>query len=75
VLLVGSLGGSHPLKCSTLISGCDLDFHVDGFAFGYLGRKGNGKRAAIRLHAITNVELDALTLDLYDGNVKEAICS
>jgi hypothetical protein len=72
VLLIRSLSWSHPLKCGTLISGCDLDLHVNGLAFRNLGRESDGKWAAIRFHSIANGELDALALDFYDRYVKEA---
>lgn len=73
VLFVRGLSWRHPLKCGTLIGSSDLDLNIDGLAFGNLGWKRNGKRTAIGLHTIANVELDTFTLDFYDGDVKEAM--
>jgi hypothetical protein len=75
MLLVRSLSRCHPLECSALVSSSDLDLHINSLSFGNLGRQSDGKRTAIRFHAIANVELDTLTLDFYNGNVKEAASS
>jgi hypothetical protein len=75
MLLVGSLSGRHPLKCSTLISSSDLDLHIDSLSLGNLRWKSNGKRTSIGFYAIANVELDAFPFDFYNRDVKEAVSS
>ena len=72
MLLVRRLRRRHPLERGTLVCRRDLDFDVDGLAFGYSGWECDGERAAVRFYAVANCELGALAVDLDDGDVQEA---
>lgn len=61
--------GRHPLQCGALVGSGHLDLNIDRLALWYLGGKRNGQWATVWFYTVANIELDALALDLYDGDV------